>query len=99
MIRIAAVGAVAALSLVALVACGEPSGQVSPSGTNWTVAFTKDFQNSTGKPIVSAKAVCRNESFWRESVRVNVNSYGPTVTLSVYCPSGVLNGSWGEYRS
>ena len=86
--------------VVLAAACGEPSGQVSPSGDTWNVTFTKDFQNSVGYPIVSAKAVCNGEGFWRESTRWNVNSVqAPTLTLAVYCASGIAVGSWGEYTS
>lgn len=90
--------AVGAASLLALTACDEPSGSVSPSGTNWTVTFYKTRALSNyNLDTVRAIALCHGDTAWTASVWYGFTDWSPfTADLTVYCPTGIAAGSWEE---
>lgn len=102
-IRRLAVGAGVA-SLMALAACGEPTGHITPNGSGYVATFSTDFQEKAGEPIVRAEVLCAipgMPAVWRRGTFANVRdlpkaSDGDTVTRTASCfaAEDALAGGW-----
>ena|SRR5215218_2767849 len=65
------------------------TGSVSPSGTNYTAEYDRDFQVDAGYPVLFITYMCHGDTTWRNGPNVNAVGYpSGDIVLSVYCASG-----------